>query len=402
LRAGFGIFYDRFDDDQMIIAQRLNGINQLSYVVRNPDFFPTIPPIATLAGANTSTPTTYQISPNLKSPYAMESAVSLERQVVKNATVSMTYLNSRGNRQLLTNDINAPLPGTFDPANPASGTRPLGPGTGNVYAYVSQGIFRQNQIITNFRAQMKWLSLFGYYTFNDVKSDTTGVDSFAEDPYNIFADYGRAAFDIRHRVFIGGSIAAPFGLQLYPMIMARSGIPFSITVGEDLFGTGIHNGRAAFATPSTPPSDVRVTPYGIFDVSPSSTEALIPPNTATGPSAFVFNLRVSRTFGLGAVTKGHRGDEGGDEGHDRHRGGLGGRGLASGGGFGGEGSGTEQRYALTLTAEGQNIFNNVNLGRPIGDLNSPLFGRSINLAGGPYSGEGDANRRFNLRLSFSF
>ena len=37
VRAGGGLFYERFDDDQMIIAERLNGQNQLSYVVNQPD-----------------------------------------------------------------------------------------------------------------------------------------------------------------------------------------------------------------------------------------------------------------------------------------------------------------------------------------------------------------------------
>ena len=402
LRAGFGIFYDRFDDDEMIVAQRLNGINQLSYVLYNPAFFPAIPPPSTLSGSAATAPTIYRIAPNLKSPYAMESAASIERQVTKDATVSVTYLNSRGNRQLLTNDVNAPLPGTFDPANPSSGVRPLGAAAGNIYQYVSQGIFRQNQVIANFRAHHRWMSLFGYYSFNDVKSDTAGVDSFATNPYNILEDYGRAQFGVRQRVFVGGSVAAPFGLQLYPMVFARSGIPFSITLGEDLFGTGIHNGRPAYASAATPAADVRSTPYGTFDINPGATAALVPPNTATGPSAIAFNLRVTRTFGFGALTKGGHNGGGGDGGHDHHHGGLGGRGLSSGGGFGGEGGGTEHRYALTLSVEGQNIFNNVNLGIPVGDLNSPLFGRSIALTGGPYSGEGDANRRINLRLSFSF
>ena len=346
LRAGFGIFYDRFDDDQMIVAKRLNGINQLSYVVHNPEFFPAVPPVASFAGGAGSAPTVYEIAPNLKSPYALESAVSLERQITGSATISVTYMNSRGERQLLTNDINAPLPGTHDPANPASGVRPMGAAAGNVYAYLSQGIFRQNQVITNFRAHGRWLSLFGYYTFNDVKSDTAGVDSFPVNPYNILADYGRARFDIRHRLFLGGSIAAPLGIQLYPMVTARSGVPFSITLGEDLFGTGIHNARPGFATASTPAANIRATPYGTFDASPSPTSALAPPNTATGPDAIAFNLRVSRTFGFGSLARGHRGGGGGDDGGRDRRGGLGGRGLASGGGFGGG-----RRYGAALCAD---------------------------------------------------
>lgn len=403
LRAGWGIFYDRFDDDEMITAAHENGTNQLSYVVANPSFFPALPSAAALAGLPASAPTVYRIAPNLKSPYAMETAASIEREVANNVTVSVTYLNSRGNRQFLTNDINAPLPGTYNPANPASGVRPLGPGTGNIYEYISQGIFRQNQVITNFRVKKSWVSLFGYYTFSDVHADANGVNSFPENPWNLMADYGRADFAVRHRVFVGGSLALPYAIQLYPMFVARSGWPYSITLGEDLFGTGIHNGRPSYATASTPAADVRVTPYGTFDINPTPAAGLIPPNTATGPSAYAFNLRVSRTFGFGGSGGGNHGDEGGSGDHGHwHRGGLGGRGLSGGGGGFGDGGGTERKYAITLTAEVQNVLNHVNRGIPVSNLNSPLFGQSLYLAGGPYSGGSDAVRRIDLRMSFSF
>ncbi len=404
LRAGFGVFYERFDDDQMIQAQRLNGINQVSYLIQNPQFFPQIPALATLKGASSSVPTVYKIAPNLKSPYALESAVSIERQITRKANASVTYVNARGGRQLLTNDVNAPFPGTYNPANPASGVRPLGAAAGNIYEYISEGIYRQNQVIANFRVNQRRVSLFGYYVFNDMHSDTAGVDTFPENPWNILADYGRAELDIRHRAFLAGSIAMPLGIELYPMILARSGMPFSITLGEDLFGTGVHNGRPAYATDSTPPADVRVTPYGSFDISPGPAAIFVPPNTATGPAAFTFNLRVSRTFGFGSTGRETHGGAGemSPHGHyHHHREGLGGRGL-SGGGMGVQGGGTERRYALTLSVEAQNLFNDVNLGIPVGNLNSPLFGRSIDLASRPYTGYGDANRRLDLRMSFSF
>jgi hypothetical protein len=395
------MFYKRFDDDEMIIAQRLNGINQTSFVEYNPSFFPTIPP-GRLSGAGTGIPTSYRIAPNLNSPYAIDSAASIEHQLTRKATVSVTYLNSSGERQLLTNDVNAPLPGTYDPANPSSGVRPLGPGAGNVYEYVSSGIYRQNQIITNFRVSMRWLALSGYYVLNSVKSDTAGVDTFAENPWNILADYGRAEFDIRHRLFLAGSFGLPFGIEAYPMVMARSGMPFSITVGQDLFGTGIHNARPTYATSSTSPADLRTTEYGSFDINPSPAAAPVPPNTATGPAAFTFDLRLSRTFGFGEIGKASHGADGGDQPEEHHhRGELGGRGLANvGSGF--EGGGTERRYALTLSVDAQDLFNDANLGIPVGDLNSPLFGQSIDLAVSPYSGHGDTTRRIDLRLAFDF
>jgi Carboxypeptidase regulatory-like domain len=407
LRAGFGIFYERLDDDQMIQAERLNGANQLSYVVHDPTllaFFPKNPPPADVVAGSATAPTVYRIAPNLRSPYAVESAVSMERQVARNVTVSVTYLNSRGEHRFLTNDVNAPLPGTYDPAHPETAVRPFGDTAGNIYQYESEGIFRQTQLISNFNIRRRFLSLYGYYSFNDAHSDTAGVDSFPANPWNLAADYGRAAFAVRHRVFLGGSLALPLGIELDPMLVARSGSPFSITLGEDLYGTGIHNGRPALATASTTATYLHVTPYGNFNANPGPGDVIVPPNSATGPSALAFNLRASFSLGFGALTHGDHGNGGdfGDHHGHHHHGGLGSRGLSSAGGLEPGHGGTDRRYTLTFSVSGRNLFNNVNFSSPVGNLNSPLFGRSIALAGGPYSGEGDANRRVDLRISLSF
>jgi hypothetical protein len=50
---------------------------------------------------------------------------------------------------------------------------------------------------------------------------------------------------------------------------------------------------------------------------------------------------------------------------------------------------------------GRNIFNNVNLAMPVGNLGSPLFGESNGLAGRPYS-DSSSNRRIDLQAVFSF
>jgi hypothetical protein len=75
------------------------------------------------------------------------------------------------------------------------------------------------------------------------------------------------------------------------------------------------------------------------------------------------------------------------------------------GGFGGGGG----RYSLTFSVQARNLFNNVNLGMPIGNLTSPLFGQSTQLAGGfgpggggPGGGGAAGNRRIDLQLRFSF
>ena len=93
LRAGYGIFYDRFSYDYMLQAERYNGVDAAASTSSpNPNFFPTIPTARAAGQVSTTSPTIYQVQSNLHVPYAMEAAVSLERQVTKNATVSVTYL----------------------------------------------------------------------------------------------------------------------------------------------------------------------------------------------------------------------------------------------------------------------------------------------------------------------
>ena len=59
------------------------------------------------------------------------------------------------------------------------------------------------------------------------------------------------------------------------------------------------------------------------------------------------------------------------------------------------------RYNLTFSVNARNIFNFVNLATPIGNLNSPLFGRSDALAGGAFSTQ-SADRQIFLQTTFSF
>jgi len=373
-------------------------------MVTSPDFYPTIPAPSVLVGSQTF-PTIYQIDSNLRAPYLIQAGVGIERQMTKNATISVTYLNAHGVHQLLSRNINAPLPGTYNPSDPSSGVRPLGQ-VGNIYHYESNGLFNQNQLIANFniRAGTK-LSLFGFYTLNYAKSNTTGVNSFPVDQYDVAANYGRASFDVRHRVFMGGSLGLPRGFRISPFLVASSGAPFNIMLGQDLNGDSLFNDRPAFAATSSGPNVV-VTPFGTFNTNPASTQTIIPPNIATGPGQFSLNMRLAKTFGFGKKEgSGGSGGFGGGGGGGPRGGGLGLGGLSGGGrpqGLGGMfGGGGNARYNLEFSVSARNVFNNVNLAPPIGTLNSPLFGRSNAIVGGFGGGQG-ANRSIALQARFSF
>ena len=401
LRAGFGIFYDRFEQALVLNSERLNGITQQQYIVpctptpQNPNpcsFYPNVPPVNQLPPQ--TTPTIYQINPNLRAPYIIQSAVSLERQVTKIANITVSYLNSRGVHQFVSWNANAPLPGTPF----STGPRP-NPAAGNIYQYASEGIFKQNQLIANFniRAGAK-LSLISYYTLNYANSDTSGASSFPSNQYDLSEDYGRASFATRQRLFLGGTVALPYALRLSPFMIATSGVPYNVTVGQDLSGDSLFNDRPAFAnSPACAQSPQFV--KGQFCV-PTVAYTPIPVNYLTGPAHFTLNLRLAKTFGFGPETGGGNGSQTGGGPH-------GGHGGPHGGGFGGPhggiglGPATSRRYNLTFSIFARNVLNHVNPATPIGTLSSPYFGESIALAGGPFS-TAAANRKIELQAMFSF
>src|SRR4029077_17713509 len=128
IRGGFGMFYDRVNESLIKQAFLLNGINQLSYTVTNPDTFPNAPSLANLSLAQNSI---YRLDPNLRSDYMIQSAIGVERQLPRNTTVAVTYTNTRALHMDQTVPINTPLPGTYIPGQPASGVRPYGLAAGN-------------------------------------------------------------------------------------------------------------------------------------------------------------------------------------------------------------------------------------------------------------------------------
>jgi hypothetical protein len=410
IRAGSGIFYDRFTEEYLMTAERLNGTTQEEYVIANPScFFATTPAMpVTLSGIESQCgsanllPTVYKLAPNLHAPGTLQTAVSLERQLTKVATIAVTYINSRGWDQLLTNNINTPMPGTY----PSAPVYPSGI-PGNIYQFESEGVYRQNQFFTNLTIRAgPNLTLFGYYALNYANSDTAGATSFPSNPYDISEDYGRAAFDIRDRVFMGGSIGAPWGLRFSPFMVFSTGEPFNLTLGQDLIGSSQFNQRPAFASALSSPTNVVDTVYGDFDTVPQPGETLVPINYETGPNQFSMNLRVSKTFSFGKEGggSGEPNEYGGGGGGGGRGGGPGGRGTGmvfGGGPHGGGQNAANRKYNLTFSVFGRNIFNNVNLAPPIGVI-GPLTGRFNGLAGGAFSSGTAASRVIYLQTSFSF
>jgi hypothetical protein len=375
---------------------------QQQYVANLPDFFPKIPPIATLSA---SPQAVQEVSAGLRAPYLMQSAVTVERRLPWNISTAVTYTNSHGLHILRSNDINAPLPGTFNPDIPNSGVFPFGhPGPINLME--SSGLYNQNQLITNFNAKLKaGFSLFGYYVFNHAMSNTDGVNTFPANPYNFVGDYGPAFTDVHHRATAGGSINLKWNIRLSPFVTAQSGFPFNITSGNDLYGTTQYNARPGITNDPNKPGLIQ-TRLGLFDPNPSPGESILSRNYGRGPALISMNLRIAKSIGFG----GERGSSS-SAGEPRSGGGGGGAGLVpaavSGRGLGGiigtPSSG--RRYTLTFSMSIRNLLNHTNPGPIIGDITSPLFGFA-NQVYGSANGEGfyetANNRKLEMQIRFAF
>jgi hypothetical protein len=398
LRAGFGIFYTRFPLSDIVTAQRYNGIVQQQFVVANPDFFPTIPSTASLAmmGYQSSE----AVSSSLRAPYVLQSALTLERQLSASTAFAVTYTNSHGVHLYRSEDINAPLPGTYNPNVPGSGTFPLGH-AGPVFLMESSGIYNQNQIVANINTRLKQgVSLFGFYVLNRAMSNTDGIDTVPANPYNLAGEYGPAATDVRHRVTFGGSISMKWNVRISPFVVVQSGAPFDVTAGSDLYGTTLFNGRPGMATDPSKPGLIQ-TQYGLLDPNPSPGETILGRNYGRGPSLIRVNLRLAKAVGFGSVN--------GRAAEQRPSASATGASAvqASGRGLGGiiGAPKTVHRYNMIFSMSVQNLLNHNNPGPIIGDITSPLFGFANRIAGGP-NGEGffetADNRRLELQIRFTF
>jgi hypothetical protein len=428
VRGGYGFFYDRFAVNNVLNTIRFNGTNDVSYTIPNPTFYPAagvpIPSLNTLQSPQyAESAATYHIDGTYHSPRMQQAAIGLDRQLPKNVTLSVNYINTIGEHVLRTVDINTPLPGTWNPLNPALSVYPLGYNSGIYNLYESGGRYEQSQLIFNGNARISSrIALFGFYAYGHVNTNVSSPLAAPSNPYNFNQDWGRALYDIRHRVSINGSIVLPFGLRFSPNILYNSAPPLNIVEGIDAVGDGITvNARPALAPPGfTAPACsqqlarnlatclISGTPYGNFVINPPAGLPIIPINAFSAFGQFNFNLRLSRTWGFGETTA--------PQGNPRRQGGPGpgfargpaggGRGPGGFGGFGGFGDSSGKRYTITAGVMFHNILNTVNPGQIENDLLSPRLGEPLAQAQiGNFGGNANAqafNRRIDFNLRFSF
>ncbi len=458
IRAGAGIFYNRFSEGNTLNANRFNGVNQQQFSASEVPLYRTVNGVPTYVAPTALTavdafdpndPTklpalseltaarqiTWQVADDLKAPRVYVTGVQVERQLPYRFTMFAGFYSVHIRNVIRARDINAPLPGTITPALP-EGTRPFG-NIGEIYQYESTGKFDQNQFFVGFNNRLnRVISFSSNYSMSKTKNDTDGQGGgiFPVNHYDLSGEYGRAGFDVRHRFSFFGTINLPWQVSLNPLVTLSSGRPFNIITGQDTNRDRLFTERPSFAPDGVDCSlpNIRCTRFGNFNLTPAAGETLIPRNFGEGPGYFGVNMRVSKTWNFGnmpssraAAPAGQQGQSGRTGGGPGGGGGVrivpntgggpggggpqrGGGGIPGGGIPGGGGGSEAKRYSMVFSVNFNNLLNKVNLSNPVANLSSPSFGESQSLGGnfggfGGFGGSsGAGNRRVTAQVRFSF
>ncbi len=446
IRAGAGIFYNRFGEANTLNANRFNGVNQQQFSASESPLYRTVNgnPVYTepsLSAIDAFNPANlnqlpalseltaarqikWQVSDDLQTPRVYVAGVQIERQLPYRFTMFAGFYSVHVRNVVRARDINAPLPGTITSTN-TQGTRPFG-NIGEIYQYESTGRFDQNQFFVGFNNRLnRVISFSSNYSMSKSKNDTDGQGFggglFPVNHYDLSGEYSRAGFDVRHRFSFFGTVNLPWLVSLNPFVTYSSGRPFNIITGQDTNLDRLFTERPSFAPNGVDcgvnrPANIRCTSFGNFNLTPAPGEQLIPRNYGEGPGYFSVNMRISKTWNFGAMpsskaaAQGGRqqgGAQGGPGGGNVPRipnaggGGPGGGGPGFGGGGpqggrgggipgggpGGGGGAEAKRYSMVFSVNFSNLFNKVNLSNPVSNLSSPSFGESQAL-GGSFGGFG--------------
>jgi hypothetical protein len=208
IRGGIGVFYDRFGERATLLANRFDGENQLDFRVFDPAVLdastfslngvtnvPTVESLAAFAAPQI----VRRIADNFQAPTFVMTAINFERQLPSKFTFFAVAFNYRGKHLLRVRNINAPLPGTYDPEHPNDSVRPSG-NIGDIYYYESSATFNDYRVFGGLRRQMsKGFSLFANFGTGKGKTDTDCIfgsigNCFPADTYDLSSEYSRVAF----------------------------------------------------------------------------------------------------------------------------------------------------------------------------------------------------------------
>ncbi len=267
VRGGYGIFWN----NPLTGTSSSKGINPpfllsnaltttLLPTLRLRDGIPAPPALnvnAAPAGATRSI-----FDPNFKDGYAQQWNLNISQQFGKSYALELTYVGSKGTHLVVKQDINQ-APPVVGVSN-SNTNRPfitLAPALRGLSQVQSRGYSNHNALLAKFSNRFSnGLMFVNSYTWGktiDIVSDTEGA---TQNGYNFNRDRSHSDFDIKHTFTSSWTYDLPFGKgkligggvnplvnkfiggwQLSGILLARSGLPFSVNQSQGVLSTGTGN-----------------------------------------------------------------------------------------------------------------------------------------------------------------
>jgi len=302
LRAGFGVFFDRYLLAAVNSALEKNGLQAFEQVADGQaatQIFESELGGSAITPIPSIRPSIFTADPNLQTSRSEIATAGAERLVTRNLTASATFLFARGVRLSRTRNVNLQTPVLLTLGNASS------LGVPNPFPQqLGRLVFAPARLSTQFDNISQWenhansvykgLSLSlnrrlanetefsGSYTISKAIDDASDFDEQPENPYLIPVERAPSSNDQRHRFVLSGTFDFPFGdeeegkkasgviakvfgnIEVAPILIIGSGRPINPLTGFDA------NRSAAFPPSSRPLGFGRnslVTPIQVqFDV----------------------------------------------------------------------------------------------------------------------------------------
>ncbi|HEX6284405.1 MAG TPA: carboxypeptidase regulatory-like domain-containing protein, partial [Pyrinomonadaceae bacterium] len=231
LRGGAGVFYDWFTAQTFEQTLRVDGQRQRDIVVTDPGF----PNPFSNGSQNTLPPSRIQTDPDLQIPYLIQASLGVETNPWKLFRLTTNYQYQRGVHLLHGRNLNAPIPGIGRPD----------PTAGNITNIESSAYQSTHRLMVSAGPARFVSGLFWNINYLLMKSTNEADSPFSlpSDNFNLRADRGPSATDLRH-LFSGFiSKRLPRGFAVSTIFQTTSALPYNITTGFDDNGDTVINDR---------------------------------------------------------------------------------------------------------------------------------------------------------------
>jgi len=249
VRGGYARTYDSsFTQVVTQVANSFPFVKSASLPARTPNSLETLLRLPSAPLAGNPNLLARDLPPgDLRSPYAEQFALQLQRELGTDWLFSLGYVGTKGTALFQQIDVNPTIPGTGGQRGDS------GAGVRRMRCNCTSSIYHSLQTSLEKRLSRDF-SMAAHYTwsaFIDGASDLvspspSGELQVAQDSYNRRADRARASFDHPHRVAVNGVFELPFirekkgvaskvlgGWQASGFLTLQSGTPFTALDGAD-------------------------------------------------------------------------------------------------------------------------------------------------------------------------